>query len=53
MIGGGGIAKVPNCAVDRVDTLKNGCQPSITAFDGAITVDDTSDTDCRPRLYSC
>ena len=49
----GGNTKIPTCAVDLVHTGQNGCQPRITAFDHAITVNDSSDIDCLSRLYGC
>ena len=42
--------EILTCAIDRVGTVQNCCRPRITAFDRAITVNDTSYIGCWPRL---
>ena len=43
----GGNTISPTCVVDRAGTVHSGCRPRITAFEGAIMVNDTIVIACR------
>ena len=40
----GGITTISTCAVNRVHPAQNGCRQRTTAFDKAITANDTSES---------